>query len=80
MVFDGRFKLIRGYDPTKRTGGDNFESMHMSAEDTVRFQEERPQLLFDLKQNERDDVSDDFPDELRRLEMALDAHLKHVNG
>ena len=76
MVTDGRFKLVRGYDPAKRTGGDDFEPMHMPAEDTARFQRERPQLLFALERNEKDDVSAEFPAIFRRLSEALDVHLE----
>ena len=57
MVFDGRFKLVRGYDPAKRIGGDVFEPMHVPPDETDRLQRERPQLLFDLQRNERDDVA-----------------------
>ena len=75
MVCDGRFKLVRGYDPAKRTGGNDFESMHMPADETARLQRERPQLLFDLQRNEKDDVSAEHPDVFARLNTALDEHL-----
>jgi len=75
LVSDGRFKLVRGYDPAKRTGGDNFEPMHMPADETARLQRERPQLLFDLTRNEKDDVSAEHPEILRQLSAALDEHL-----
>ena len=75
MVFDGRFKLVRGYDPEKRIGGDVFEPMHIPPEETERLQRDRPQILYDLERNERDDVSSAFPEGLRRLSAALDDHL-----
>lgn len=75
MVFDGRFKLVRGYDPKKRIGGDIFESMHIPPDETKRLQRDRPQILYDLERNERDDVSSAFPEVLRRLSAALDEHL-----
>ena len=75
MVFDGRYKLVRGYDPKKRTGGDDFEPMHMPADETARLQQERPQFLFDLERNEKDDVAAENPQVLTRLNAALDAHL-----
>ena len=75
IVSDGRFKLVRGYDPSKRTGGDNFESMHMAADDTRRLWQERPQLLFDMAVNEKDDVSAEHPEIFQRLSAALDQHL-----
>ena len=77
MVFDGRFKLVRGYDPAKRIGGDVFEPMHVPPDETERLQRERPQLLFDLQRNERDDVAAEFPQVFQRLSAALDEHLAH---
>ena len=77
MVFDGRFKLVRGYDPAKRMGGDVFEPMHVPSDETERLQRERPQLLFDLQRNERDDVAVEFPQVFQRLSAALDEHLAH---
>ncbi len=77
MVFDGRFKLVRGYDPAKRIGGNVFEPMHVPPDETERFQRERPQLLFDLQRNERDDVAAEFPQVFQRLSAALDEHLAH---
>ena len=70
MVFDGRFKLVRGYDPEKRIGGDVFEPMHIPPEETERLQRERPPILYDLGRNERDDVSSAFPEVLHRLSAA----------
>ncbi len=75
MVFDGRFKLVRGYDPAKRIGGDVFEPMHVPPDETERLQRERPQLLFDLQRNERDDIAVEFPQVFQRLSAALDEHL-----
>ena len=75
MAFDGRFKLVRGYDPDKRVGGDRFEPHHMSADETARCHRERPELLFDLQQNERVDVSAQHADVLAHLHAALDDHL-----
>lgn len=77
MVFDGRFKLVRGYDPAKRIGGNVFEPMHVPSDETERLQRERPQLLFDLQRNERDDVAVEFPQVFQRLNAALDEHLAH---
>ena len=73
----GVFKLVRGYDPAKRIGGDVFEPMHVPPEETERLQRERPQLLFDLQRNERDDVAAEFPQVFQRLSAALDEHLAH---
>jgi hypothetical protein len=75
LVSDGRFKLVRGYDPALRTGGNEFESMHIPAEETARLQSKRPQLLFDMENNEKEDVSAEYPDVFQRLSAELDAHL-----
>lgn len=75
LAYDGRFKLIRGYDPARRTGGDTFEPMHVAADESARLQRERPQLLYYLRVNERDDVAADHPEVVARLGAALDAHL-----
>ena len=77
MVFDGRFKLVRGYDPEKRIGGDIFEPMNIPPEETKRLQRDRPPILYDLGRNERDDVSSAFPEVLHRLSAALDEHLAY---
>lgn len=75
LVTDGRFKLVRGYDPALRRGGDEFEPMTMAAHQTARLQQERPELLFDLRINERDDVSRQHPEVFERLRTALTRHL-----
>lgn len=77
MAFDGRFKLVRGYDPRKRVGGDVFEPMHIPPDEARRLQRDRPQLVYDLERNERDDVSSEFPEVLHRLGAALDGHLAY---
>ncbi len=59
----------------KRSGGDNFEPMHITPDETKRLQREWPQILYDLERNERDDVSSAFPEVLRQLSAALDEHL-----
>lgn len=74
VVYDGRYKLVRGYDPQKRVG-DEFEEMEMSDAETARLQQQRPQLLFDTHRNENDDVSGEHPRVFARLSAALDAHL-----
>ena len=61
MVFDGRFKLVRGYDPKKRSGGDVFEPMHIPPDETKRLQRDRPQILYDLDRNERTTRPPHFP-------------------
>ncbi|MBT4098848.1 MAG: sulfatase-like hydrolase/transferase [Gemmatimonadetes bacterium] len=75
MVTDGQFKLIRGYDPVKRSGGDTFEPTTIPAAEVRRLQGERPELLFDLTHNECEDTSAQNPEALRRLQQALDDHL-----
>ncbi|MBT3342093.1 MAG: sulfatase-like hydrolase/transferase [Gemmatimonadetes bacterium] len=75
MVTDGRYKLIRGYDPATRTGGDEFDPTTLSAGDVLRLQSGRPELLYDLENNEQEDLSARHPDVVGRLRAALDEHL-----
>jgi hypothetical protein len=49
--------------------------MHIPADATARLQRERPQLLFDLQRNEKDDVSAEHPVVFEQLSAALDEHL-----
>ena len=51
--------------------------MHILPGETRRLQRHRPQLLYDLERNERDDVSAEFPEVLHRLGAALDEHLAY---
>jgi len=71
MAFDGRFKLIRGYDPAMRVGGDQWDPMHMPDEDARKMQRERPQILYDIQANEKENVADQYPEVVERLGAHL---------
>jgi arylsulfatase A-like enzyme len=72
MAFDGRYKLVRGYDPALRRGGDQWEPMRVPVDEAARWQRERPPLLLDSWGDERLDVSAEHPDVMARLDAALD--------
>ncbi|MDP6112963.1 MAG: sulfatase-like hydrolase/transferase [Planctomycetota bacterium] len=72
MAFDGRFKLIRGYDPAKRVGGDQWDPMHVPTEEAGKMQRERPQILYDIQTNEKENVAAQCPEAAERLESFLD--------
>lgn len=76
LAFDGRFKLVTGYDPRRRLGGDIWEPMHISAEEAARLRRERPLLLFDIQGDEAEEVSSQHPQVVARLKAALDAQLQ----
>ncbi len=67
LAYDGRFKLILGYDPKLRTGGFQLEPMVVTPEKAARLQRERPPILYDLRNNERDNLAPDCPEIVERL-------------
>ncbi len=71
LAFDGRYKLVRGYDPAQRRGGDDWEPMHVPTDEAARLQAERPPLLLDSEGDERENLADCHPD----LSAALGRHL-----
>jgi arylsulfatase len=80
MVFDGRYKLVTGYE-TDGEGYDlllgdkdqvnEYEALDDAEQRAVR--EERPDLLFDLQEdpNETVNVADDYPDVVEELAAEL---------
>ena len=56
LVFDGRYKLVRGYDPSKRRGGNDWEPMHVPAGEAARLQQERDPILYDIEGDERETI------------------------
>ena len=51
---------------------DRFEPMHISSEETVRPQQEHAPILFDLNNNEYENVADRHPSVVERLSHRLD--------
>ena len=67
LVYDGRYRLIVGYDPELRSGGFQVEPMAVKPEEAVRMQRERPPILYDVRKNERDNLASDYPEIVGRL-------------
>ena len=75
MVYDGRYKLIEGYEPTHRRASEH-EPMILAPEIAERRRRERESILYDVHANETDDVAADHPDVVERLETALNAYVE----
>lgn len=73
LAFDGRYKLVKGYDPQLRHGGDEFEPMHIPGDETARLQQERQPLLYDSDGDERVNIADQYPEKTAELAEQLDA-------
>ena len=72
MVFDGRFKLVRGYDPDQARG-DSREPMHVARSVAARRQRERDPILYDVTEGERTDLATDRPGRVQALTDRLTA-------
>jgi len=70
LVYDGRYKLIEGYDPVKRRGGE-YESMIVDPVEARRLQYDRDRLLFDVTENEHHDLAADHLGVVERLHEEL---------
>jgi arylsulfatase A-like enzyme len=75
MVYDGQYKLIKGYDPTHRTGGE-FEPMLTAQENAERRRQERETVLHEVHRSENENVADEHPDVVERLETAMNQFLQ----
>jgi hypothetical protein len=72
LAFDGRYKLIEGYDPQKRRGGYGWEPHSLNQAERRRMQRQRPPILYDLEANERDNAAPDHPEIVERLARMLE--------
>jgi choline-sulfatase len=70
MVYDGRYKLVEGYDPDLRTGA-TFEPMNVGPENTRRRQREREPILWDVTDGETENHADAMPERVRELHERL---------
>jgi hypothetical protein len=71
LAFDGRHKLVQGFDPSKRRGGHEWEQSD-DPEEMVRLQRTRSELLLDVAgSDERVDLSSVRPTEKSLLDAAL---------
>ena len=69
LAFDGRYKLIKGFDPDKRKGGNDWEPMHMP--NAEQLQKERAPILWDITRNEYENVAEQHPDIVEKLSRYL---------
>jgi len=70
LVYDGQYKLIEGYDPAKRRGSD-YEPMVVEPSEARRLQRTRDRLLFDVTENEHENLADEHPEIVERLHDQL---------
>jgi arylsulfatase A-like enzyme len=71
LAYDGRYKLIEGYDPAQRVGAE-FEPMRIAPEHVARRRSEREAILHDLDVNEIQNRAADHPDVVERLHEVIE--------
>jgi len=72
MVFDGRYKLVKGYDPEKRYA-DESEPQSVDPDRAKRLQHEREIILHDVTRDESGNLAESHPDVVEKLSAELDA-------
>lgn len=70
MVYDGRYKLIEGYEPAHRSGG-TYPPMSVGPTIARRRQATRDPILYDVSRNESENVAAAHPDVVDRLHEEL---------
>jgi hypothetical protein len=71
MVFDGRFKLVRGYDPDRRTGWE-YEIRGIEPNEVTRLLRNRDPVLYDYRgEGDARNVADEHPEVVERLTERL---------
>ncbi|MCZ6632012.1 MAG: sulfatase-like hydrolase/transferase [bacterium] len=73
MAFDGRYKLVKGYDPQKRRGGNDWEPMHVPTEEAQSLQTEREPILYEVHNNEYQNTADHHPEVVADLSRHLES-------
>jgi arylsulfatase A-like enzyme len=71
MVYDGRFKLVRGYDPERRRGTD-YEPRGIEPAEVTRLLYGREPVLYDTERGEGENVAADNPAVVDRLTERLE--------
>jgi arylsulfatase len=77
LAYDGRYKLIEGYDPTQRTEAD-FEPMRIAPEHVATRRADREAILHDLDVDEIENRAAEHPDVVERLHAAIDDGVEPV--
>ena len=72
LAYDGRHKLVLGYDPDKRRGGDVWEPWEVGPVEARKIRRERPPILYDVQASESQNVARNHPDIVRRLAGFLE--------
>jgi len=74
LAFDGRHKLVRGFDPSREYGLNRDEVDNYDETALARALDERDPVLFDLLDDpdERENVAPDRPEAFERLDTALE--------
>jgi arylsulfatase len=71
LAFDGRYKLVLGYDPGKRRGGEEWEPWEVDPSEARKIRRERPPILYDVQTSESENIADRHPEIVRRLSESL---------
>jgi arylsulfatase A-like enzyme len=72
MVYDGQYKLIRGYD-SKQRQGDDHEPQAVGPTVAERRQRERPVILHEVDKSESKNLADVEPDIVNKLSEKMDS-------
>lgn len=71
MVYDGRFKLVRGFDPDRRDGTE-YEPRGIEPNEVSRLTARREPILFDRENGEGENVADEHPDVVSELTERME--------
>lgn len=72
LAFDGRYKLILGYDPEKRRGGKEWEPWEVDPAEAEQLRLERPPILYDVQGSESRNIVEQHPDVVKRLAESME--------
>ena len=72
LAFDGRYKLVLGYDPEKRRGGEEWEPWEVDPTEAREIRKYRSPILYDVQVSESGNVADHHPEIVKRLSERLE--------
>ena len=72
LAFDGRYKLVLGYDPEKRRGGEEWEPWEVDPTEAREIRKYRSPILYDVQVSESENVADHHPEIVKRLSERLE--------